>query len=355
MESSITFMEKEAAQAPFIIEKQQTIGLNTLSQLLQKLSSQKPNFAATIARGSSDHAATFAKYAIETNLGLITASLSPSIHTLYKAQVNYKDSLVIGISQSGKSDDLVECMSHARKNGAITLSFVNEENSPLANESEYFIPLLAEKEISVAATKSFIASLARIIQLIAYWNNSSELKNNLITLPSLLKESNNNSSAFSLGINSLKEEQSILVVGRGYSFPIALESALKFKETCGLHAEAFSGAEILHGPFELVKKDFPIFVYLQNDESLPSMLQLIEKIKTKKAKLFVMGASNLLSSHTNNILQNTILFPTANSLHPLCDMLALISTFYSFAAQLAKARGRNPDTPQNLNKVTRTI
>lgn len=348
-----SFMESESEESPSIIANQQKMGLDILDELSKRLLKYPPNFVGTIARGSSDHAAYFAKYAIETKIGIITTSIAPSVHTIYKSNINYKNSLVVGISQSGKSDDILECMAVARKNGAVTLSFVNTKNSPLEKESEYCIPLLAGKEKSVAATKSFIASLSRIIQLVAYWSKNNDLKNNLINFPSLLV--NKTSTHLHLALNELKNERNILIIGRGFTFPIALESALKLKETCGLHAEAFSGAEILHGPFELVHKNFPVLVYLQNDETLPGILKLIEILLQKEAKVIAIASQNILNSTNNPILNKTITIPTNNSLDPLCDAISLIHSFYPFAALLSKAKERNPDHPKNLNKITRTI
>ncbi|APJ03210.1 SIS domain-containing protein [Silvanigrella aquatica] len=350
--SSQSLMESETEESSSIIESQQKIGLPVIEELVQRLQKHPPYFASTIARGSSDHAAYFAKYAFETQLGVPTSSIAPSVHTIYKSNINYKNGFVFAISQSGKSDDLIECMATARKKGAVTLSIVNELNSPLEKESEYFIPLNAGKESSVAATKSFIASLTRVIQLVAFWRQNQDLKNHLAQLPCLLSQKN--SEQYHSALQLLQHEKSVLTIGRGFTFPIALESALKFKETCGLHAEAFSGAEILHGPFELVQKNFPLIVYLQKDEALSGILKLIDKFQEKEAKIIAIAAENIIEEN-KNLLKNTTVIPTAPSLDSLCDVVTLIHRFYPFAAQLAHLRERNPDLPKNLNKVTSTI
>ena len=348
-----SFMEMECLESPSIILQQQISNLDVISEITNRLRKFPPHFVGTIARGSSDQAAHFAKYAIETQLGIITTSIAPSIHTLYKSNLNYKNTFVIGISQSGKSNDLIECMSFARKNGAITLSFINEKNSPLEKESQYFIPLLAGKENSGAATKSFTASLTRIIQFICYWNNDNKLKECLLKLPNILEKSNDLN--FKLALNELKNTKNMLVIGRGLNFPIALEAALKLKETCGIHAEAFSGAEILHGPFELIKKNFPVLVFLQNDETLESLVKLIEKLQKLNAKIIVISSQNILNDKKNKILNKTIHISTNECLTPLCDSVSLIYKFYPFVAALSRQKNKNPDTPLNLKKVTKTI
>ena len=346
------WMQKETEESASIIKNQQIDSVEILNEVTNRLQKIPPNFVATLARGSSDHAASFSKYAIETHLGIMTASIAPSVHTIYKSNIIYKNSFVIGISQSGKSSDLVESMAFARKSGAITLAFVNDKNSPLEQASEYCIPLLANKEQSVAATKSFIASLSRIIQLISYWKKDSNLNKQLLNTSDQLLNFNENE--MNLFVENLLNEKSILVIGRGHSFPIALESALKLKETCGLHAEAFSGAEILHGPFELIQKNYPILLYLSNDETLDSMLKLIETLQNKNAKIFIITTNEIALKYEKN-LSNTYIFKTANSINSLCDNILSIYHFYKLAAFLSQKLGRNPDLPKNLNKVTDTI
>jgi glucosamine--fructose-6-phosphate aminotransferase (isomerizing) len=348
-----SFMEHEVAESPEVIKRQLKNSLSTLKEISKKLQSHPPSFVATIARGSSDHAALFAKYAIESQLGIITATIAPSIHTIYKANTNYKNSLVIGISQSGKSPDLVESMAYAKKNGALTVALINENNSPLEKECEYCIPLLAQKENSVAATKSFIASITRIIQFIAYWKQDNKLIDNLEFLPDILIKQN---MLFKKG--SLKHfytANNILVIGRGYTFPIALESALKLKETCGLHAEAFSGAEILHGPIELIKESFPTLVYVNNDATFTSISKLIELLIHKKSNVTLIGSKNTI--HKLKIPNNNYLtkITTGSASEAICNVIPLIHSFYPLVAKFAKLKGKNPDKPNNLNKVTITV
>ena len=346
------WMEKETEESASIIENQQKSVVNVFQEITKRLLENPPHFVATLARGSSDHASFFAKYAIETQLGIMTASITPSIHTIYKTNLNYKNSLVIAISQSGKSKDLIESLVSAKKNGAVTLSFVNDANSELAKESEYFIPLLANTEKSVAATKSFIASLSRIIQFVSYWKNNSLLNLQILnTAKQLSFRFQNHQNEFT---EKLMLDKSIFIIGRGYSFPIALESALKLKETCGLHAEAFSGAEILHGPFELIQSNFPILVYLSQDETLNGMLNLIDTLKNKNAKLFIITTNEIATIHHEKLF-HCVVVSAGNSVSPLCDSILFIYHFYKLTIQLAQKLGRNPDTPKNLNKVTSTI
>ena len=189
--NSKSWMELETAESAEIILNQHNNSLGIIEEITKRLQNAPPNYVGTLARGSSDHAANFAKYAIETQIGIITSSIAPSIHSIYKTNLNYKNSLVIAISQSGKSSDVIESLIFARKQGAITLAFVNEEQSPLAQEAEYCVPLIANKERSVAATKSFIASLSRLIQFISFWKDHTELNKQLLSIPSHLLDTKN--------------------------------------------------------------------------------------------------------------------------------------------------------------------
>ncbi|WGL59221.1 SIS domain-containing protein [Pigmentibacter sp. JX0631] len=348
-----TLMEKETNETLSIINN---LILNSdvlFLPIITALRNVEIHFIATIARGSSDHAATFAKYVFETQLEIATASIAPSIHTIYQKNINYKNSLVLGISQSGKSFDLVESMKYAKQNGAVTVSFINENNSPLADQSKFNIPLLAGKEYSVAATKSFIASLVRIIQLAYYLNPQNSINIDCFKVISQrLNEFANDKDEFP--IETFKNAKNFLVLGRGYTFPIAMEAALKLKETSGIHAEAFSGAEVMHGPFELINKSFPVIVFLNKDETLPNMLLLIENFLKKEANIFIIGTNEILKENKTLFL-NLPVISIGNSIHPIANSILFIHKFYKFSALFAKSLGRNPDTPKNLNKVTSTL
>lgn len=349
----LTLMEKETNETLPIIENLLSNPDQFFSPLITELKNSNIYFIATLARGSSDHAATFAKYVFESQLGIVTSSIAPSVHSIYQKDINYKNSLVIAISQSGKSFDLVESMKYAKQNGAITVSFINENKTPLAEASNFNIPLLAGKEHSVAATKSFIASLLRIIQLACYLNpRMSEHINSLTIVKQRLQHYISEIDNFPIEL--FKNAKSFLVLGRGYTFPIAMEAALKLKETACVHAEAFSGAEVMHGPFELIGKHFPVIIFLNNDETLPSMLKLVENLVKKEVNLFVFTTKEILEekNYLLSILPNISI---GSSINPIVNCILFIHKFYKFSALFAKSLGRNPDTPKNLNKVTNTL
>lgn len=338
-----TLMHTEAAEAAELVERQLVESDTLIASLAQRLRTRPPHFVVTCARGSSDHAATFAKYAIETQLGYITASAPPSAISLYRAPQHLGGALYMVISQSGESPDLVRCAEAARSAGALVVALTNAENSPLAAASEIVIPLRAGVERSVAATKSFLASLAAILHLVAHWKNDADLLRALSTLPTALR------TAFALDwsplIAGLKDAEHLFVLGRGLMLAAAQEAALKLKETCGLHAEAFSTAEVRHGPMALIGTGFPVLLLAQDDPTLPDALQTAREFRARGARVWTAAPG---SAHPDAL-------PLAAAPHPLCAPLLAVQSFYRMVNLLALARGRDPDAPPNLRKVTETL
>jgi len=346
MKAAETKMFKEAHQAPTVVERALKENRSEIELLGTFLRRNAPPFTLSVARGSSDHAALYGKYLIESLLGLVCSSAIPSIHTVYGRHLSLGKALVIAVSQSGESPDLIEVTRQARRDGALTLALVNKENSPLAQTAEVMLPLWAGAEEAVAATKSYLATLATLAQLVAAWAEDKALKEAVAMLPeAMYKAADANWYA---GLDALVEAENGLVVGRGYAFAVANELALKLKETSAFHAEAISGAELLHGPVALVEPDFPLLVLVSKDKPLPSMVGLLENLRGKGGHLLVASseAEALELAHTP--------LPLPTKLHPVLDPILLAQAFYPFAAVLSVARGFDPDAPRNLSKVTRT-
>ncbi len=335
-------MLREAEQAPEAIAAQLRQNLEAVTSLAATLKSGDYRFVVTSARGSSAHAATFGKYLIETRLGLVTAAAAPSVATLYGAQLDMTKAVFLAVSQSGRSPDLVRQAEAARKAGAFTIALVNVPDSPLEAACEATLPLHAGEEQSVAATKTFIASLTAQAQLVAHWSEDAELLSALDRLPGQLDRAA--TLDWGAALEPLADVHDMLVVGRGYGFAIANEAALKMKETCALHAESFSAAELQHGPVTLVDADYPVLVFSQEDETRKGVLELIEQLRARRANLFVAESGEPAAGR----------LPVAPPVHPVCDPIAMVQSFYGFAARLAVRRGLNPDQPRHLRKVTLT-
>ncbi len=344
-------MEVEAQETPQVISRQFADNYTLLEALTVRIQGIRPSVAVTVARGSSDHAATFLKYLLETRAGLITSSAAPSVLTLYQKQLPQKNSLVLGISQSGVTPDVAEVIWAARKAGAITVGFVNDTDSPLADAAEYIVPLGAGVEKSIAATKTYIATLAAFIQFVGIFTGDQVLLNAISELPELLQQATQKD--WSTAMTAYQGCKTTLVIGRGFGYPIAQEAALKFKEIAKIHAEAFSGAELLHGPLALVEKEFPLFLFAQQDETFSGMQAVAKKMKMIGAK--VLLASPMLHESEKDLLDmSSILLPLPHGIHPVCDTLVMIQAFYCMIAKLSVTRGFNPDAPTHLTKVTKT-
>lgn len=337
-----TRMFQEAGQAAAVAAAQLSANAARIETLAQRLRAHPPRVVVTCARGSSDHAATFARYLIETKTGVLTSSAGLSVSSVYDASPNLEGALYLAISQSGKSPDLLAAVRAAKAAGAYAVALVNVVDSPLADLADEVIPLHAGSELSVAATKSYIAALVAVTQLIAAWTRDEELVTALEGLPTLLSQAWN--LDWSPAVERLKDARNLYALGRGVGFGVALEAALKFKETCGLHAEAFSAAEVLHGPMALVKDGFPALVFAQNDESRASVDEMAAGLRARGADVLIAGGGETASDG----------LPTLSS-HPVLEPILMIQSFYRMANALSVARGYDPDSPPHLNKVTETV
>jgi glutamine---fructose-6-phosphate transaminase (isomerizing) len=337
-----TALFSEAAQAAAQIEIQLQHNAATLRQLAQRLQASPPRAVVTCARGSSDHAATFAKYLIETRLGILVSSAAPSISSLYAAEPRLEDTLLLAISQSGASPDLLATVERARRAGAFVVAAVNVESSPLAQAADCTLPLCAGPERSVAATKSYLASLAAILQLVTLWSGDSTLESALAELPQRLQRAWD--TDWSAALQVLRDAGNLYVLGRGLGLAIAQEAALKLKETCALHAEALSAAEVLHGPMALVTAGFPVLMFAQADETHQGVQALAAELVARRARVLLAGART-----------NGALVLASQNTHPAIQPLLLIQSFYRLVNALSVARGLDPDNPPHLRKVTETV
>lgn len=337
-----TRMYREAADAAQVIRHQLSRNTERVRQAAERIRAYAPRSVVTCARGSSDHAATYAKYLIETQLGLTTGSAAPSVSSVYQRPQQLEDVLYIAISQSGKSPDLLANVERAKAAGALTLALVNVADSPLAKMADLVLPLQAGEELSVAATKSYIASLSAILHLVAQWSGDARLQTLLNTLPDALAQAWELN--WSRAVNALTPVRNLFVIGRGLGFGIAQEAALKLKETCGLHAEAFSAAEVRHGPMAIVGRDFPVLVISQQDETQAGTEDLVREFRERGARVLVADE-----------IPDEDQLPVVPNSHPVIAPILAIQSFYRMANALAIARGYHPDEPPHLNKVTETV
>ena len=336
-----THMYREASEAADALRAQYESNHSRALELGGTLRSLAPRAVVTCARGSSDHAATFAKYLIETRLGVLTSSASPSVSSVYGVKQNLHGCLFLAISQSGRSPDLVAAARAAKSAGATVVALVNTDNAPLADIADYLLPLCAGPEQSVAATKSYIASLAAIVHLVGAWTADSILLDALMAAPQAL------AAAWRLdwgaAMPTLRNTSHLYVIGRGVGLGVAQEAALKCKETCRLHAEAFSGAEVRHGPQALLQSNFPALLFTQDDETRLDLEALARDLVARDVNVMIAGRT----------VTGATVLPTIAA-HPVIQPLLLAQSFYRLANALAVARGCDPDRPPHLRKITET-
>lgn len=338
-----TRMFREAQSAPTVVEEQLRKNESLTRRIGNLLRQRQPHVIVTCARGSSDHAATYGKYLIETFAGVPTASFAPSVSSVYAAKQNMQGAVFLALSQSGESPDLLASAKAAKEAGALVIVLVNVLESPLARLADEVVPLHAGPETSVAATKSYIATLVALAQLVAAWTGSDVLSQALSVLPGQLDE------AWKLdwlaATEVLESASNFFVIGRGVGLGIAQEAALKFKETAGLHAEAYSAAEVRHGPMAIVDRGFPVLIFTQDDGTRAGVDAVVEDFAARGAVVLVAGKS----------YDGVVNLPSLDGVAAATAPIVFIQSFYRMVNALAVARGYDPDSPPHLRKITETL
>ncbi|MDX5405524.1 MAG: SIS domain-containing protein [Chromatiaceae bacterium] len=329
-----SIMAQEAAEAPTRIAEQLMANAGVVAQVVAQIQARKPRFVYMVGRGSSDHAGVFAKYLIEIELGLPVAAAAPSIASVFNKALQLADALVLVISQSGRSPDILAQVDMAKRSGAMVVALVNDTSSPLAAQSHFVLPLHVGAEKAVAATKSYLATLSAILQLVSVWSGNHELQQALAQLPQSLREVIDLPAQ--LKAEALGAVAHLVVLGRGLGYAISREIALKLKEVCGIHAEAFSSAEFLHGPVTLVKNQFAIVDVTVEDESVGAHQAQIAEVTRRGAAVVQLHHRGIRA-------------------HPRLLPLLVLQRFYLDVEVVARRRGINPDAPPGLNKVTKTV
>ena len=329
-----SLMAKEALEAGERIKEQLRQNLPTVLNLAKKLRSLKPHSVMIVGRGSSDHAGVFAKYLIEIEAGVPTFAAAPSVATIYNRTIDLAGTVAIIISQSGRSPDILEQAKQTKASGAYCIALLNDTSAPLSELVDCVVPLAVGEEKSVAATKSYLATLSAILQIVAYWQENESLIEAVSTIPEALSISVKGETQ--LSFDDLDQVSNLVVLGRGLGYAISKEIALKLKEVCAIHAEAFSSAEFLHGPVTLVESKLKVLDVQVRDESSQAHNQQIVEITDRGGDLV----------HLHQV---------EPSIHPRIAPLAVLQRFYLDIEQIAVARGLNPDQPGGLKKVTETL
>ena len=339
----MSIMLTEAQDAPNKVREFLSSDAEVYADLGRRLRDLNPAFVATIARGSSDHAAAYAAYLIPLCTGRVVASIPPSVVTVLNSPINLKNQFALALSQSGGSPDIIGTVDCIRKSGALTAAIVNDTSSRLAQTAEILLGQHAGQEKSIAATKTVLCTLTAIARVVATWSQDLKLNDALHELPNVLKQ------AVEIGMGGddqlLNDVSNVYVLSRGLGLTAALETALKLKETCGIHAEAFSTAEVRHGPREIVDKDFLVIALAIPGSGQDDVIATAQEMKAQGAKVILVAPRSVGGTFALPEMMDARLAP-----------IAILQILYPWFARCSKALGKNPDSPKTLtSKVIRTI
>lgn len=344
----MTLMWSEIKEEPKVVENCLNKNIGLLSELAGDIRKSGIDRVMIAARGTSDHAAVYAKYIMEITLGIPVALAAPSVFTVYHGSLKLDRTLVIGISQSGKAADVLEVIKSANKTGALTVSITNFPDSPLALEAKYHLDCSAGLEKSVAATKTFLAQLTLLASLTAIWAGKKELLDEIKMIPQGITNIIENSDYISEKVQRYRYMEECFVLSRGVNYPIALETALKIQETCYVRAKAYATSDFYHGPYAMIEKDMPVFVIAPAGPAFSDIKEMVARLKGSGAELIIISDDREMLDKGDCSFS----IPAANN--------DIISPFYNvviaqiFACNLSLAKGLNPDSPRELKKVTVT-
>ena len=344
-------MLEEIRQQPEALQRTLSAELKRVEKFKRLVAQQRPRLVVLVARGTSDNAALFGRYLLEITTGIPVSLAAPSIATLYHAQVDYRDALVVAISQSGESTDTNLVLERARDQKALTLGITNESASTLAKLAEHVFLVRAGHEKSVAATKTYTGQMLAMY-LLAYALGGRDVRiADLERIPEIV----NATLALEPEIDELSERYRFMrhavVVCRGLNYANAFEMGLKLMETCYVVAQRFSSADFMHGPIALVEQNFPVFAFAPPGTTWPSIGETLTKLKGLQAEIVAITDSG--NREVGETATRIIRLP--RRVKEILTPIPYVVPAQIFAACLAAKKGLDPDKPRTLTKVTLTL
>jgi glucosamine--fructose-6-phosphate aminotransferase (isomerizing) len=343
-------MLDEIREQPEVLARTLSSELRHIEKFRTLMGRRKPRLVVLVARGTSDNAAQFGRYLIEITTGIPVSLAAPSVHTIYGARLNYKDALVIAVSQSGESTDTNEVLTQARKAGAVTVGVTNQPRSALARTAEHVFLVKAGREKSIAATKTYTSQLM-ILYLLAYALGAKIRIPDLEAIPDLAASALTLQSEVSAMAERYRFMHHAVVAGRGLNYANAFEFALKLMETCYIVAQRFSSADFLHGPIAMIEPNFPLFLFTPSGPTLTSMQDMLTRLRDLKAETVVITDRRNLAAA--NLASRVISIPAR--IPEIYSPIPYILPAQLFAAALAVEKNLDPDRPRALTKITRTL
>ncbi len=343
-------MLDEIRQQPEALERTLQTELPRVERFRQLIARRKPRLVVLAARGTSDNAAQFGRYLLEITTGIPVSLAAPSVHTLYGAKIDYRDALLVAISQSGESTDINSVLEAARKQGAVTLAITNEPKSAMSRLADHVWLVRAGKEKSVAATKTYSSQLM-LMYLLAYALGGRIRLNELQKIPQAAASALRLEAEIAVLSERYRFMDYAVVVGRGLNYANALEFSLKLMETCYVVAERFSSADFFHGPIALIERNFPGFLFAPSGVTWPSIQELAARMKALHAETIILTDRK----NTEAAGAGTRLICLPERLNELYSAIPYIIPAQLFAASLAAQKGLDPDSPRTLSKITKTM
>ncbi len=342
-----SWLAREIASQPALIGELLAREIPHITEIVARI----PSFSYVViaARGSSDHAATYAVYCWAALAGWPVALAAPSLYTLYETPPRLESALVVGISQSGQSPDIVAVLAEAQRQRRPTLAITNDRNSPLGTIADEVVELGVGIEQSVAATKTYVAQLAVIATFAAVWSGKSERLAELHAMPAALDATLQQTGDIAARIQRYRDAEDCTVIGRGFNYATAFELALKLKELTYTQAIAYSSADFRHGPVATISKGSPVILAMPRGAAYADLYELSLDLRQREADLLV------ISDVPGGLALATTPLPLAVAVPEWLSPLTTILPGQIFALQLTLARGLNPDAPRGLQKVTRTL
>lgn len=344
----MSLMLTEIAEQPATLERTIKREAKRIKKFSSTLKDRGIRLIVLVARGSSDNAASFGRYLLEVTTGIPVSLSAPSVHTLYKAKLDLRETLVVGISQSGEGADINLVLENARKCGAVTLAITNEAKSTMASLTDETFLIHAGRERSVAATKTYTGQLL-MFHLLARELSHQRQPDEIERIPELAAASLTLQSQITEEVERYAFMNHCVVVGRGMNYGNAYEFAIKLMETCYVIAERFSSADFQHGPIAMIEQSFPVFLFAPPGPTMAGMKELLERLKSLDAETVAISseASVIKAARRGLRIPQRI----SDTLSPIPYVIPA----QLFAALLAASKGINPDQPRSLSKVTRTV
>ena len=341
-------VEKEIREQPEALSRLLKEGRAEAERIAARVQAYAPRFVVIAARGSSDNAARYAQYLFGAHNRLPVCLATPSLFTFYDAAPSLAGALVIGVSQSGQSPDIVAVVESGRKQGALTLAITNRPGSPLSAAAEHTLPLLAGEERAVAATKTYTTQLCALAMLSAALEGSEARWAELFRVPDLVDRAIALNTGMDAKVARYRYAEHFAVVGRGFNYATAFEVALKMKETSYLVAEPYSPADLLHGPMAMIDRGFPVLLVAPSGRVLSDVAQLAGQLEQRSAEIVAISDDAAVLGRAR------VALPLPGEMPEWVSPMVAVVPGQMFAVALARTRGLDPDQPRGLNKVTET-